>query len=773
MAEFQRPSRAEREVDGRAAGAPPLNDFDEATDVDVAVSAPSPWLYLAGLCVTLAGLYAVNYGSPDQNFTLLTVALAVCGYLASYILRVRRISVQSLQTPALVVLGLTVLAMLSSERGLGWLMPQGEESDRGRILQFMFAWLAIAHSYLLANDAAVLFACVPCMTMLALVSTRNSDPEIQNAFLAFIAGSTFMMVHENYLRTRLSQQKGRSRGGEQRFFGGQLQLTALCLVGALFLANFVAVPIRVVGQTLFDSGILNQNSTKTTQTQHISSTAQSTGEQDEIDLGGGPPGDSTAPIMLIKSPQPFNWRGKTFAVYTGTKFINFDADSQPTTIQPLDQRKLQGGRAPDQFVPSESPTFQSTTHTFELPQGSVEMAGVDPHNRETITQWVTVLATESEELYGAASISRVTGHFDLLTVASDRAVMSNPLAVQKATYGVVSNVPKTDAGLLHAASSAARDIPAEIRQTFLETRVWSRATRSWLPESKVLRDIVDAKTARLTNNYDKAQAVLDYIRETCLYTLRPKPTPAGKDVVEYFLTDQKRGYCTSFAAAMTMLARYAGIPARLASGYLSGEDQGDHTYKVLDKQKHVWAELYFPGIGWVPYDATEGAADAPDEDNKQRDKGLTFMAWFLSHGWLPPVTGLLIVGLLAYLLKTELLDRLGWTRVSGNALLDFPATNREIVHAYLTGCDLLRRRGLPRQDHQTANEYAVRIRACAADRAGEVSAIWDELTDLFMRCRYSTAVATAADVEAATEALTRLRRALASLPRGVLSGATA
>jgi hypothetical protein len=755
-----------RDGTGQGVGTASADELYEGT----APPPPSLWLYLAGLCVTLSGLYAVNFGSQDQNFTLLTVGLAVCGYLVSYVLRLRRISMQSLQTPILVILGLTLLAMLSSERGLSWLAPLGEEGDRGRILQFIFAWLAIIHSFVLANDAAVLFACVPCMTMLALVSTRNPDPEIQNAFLAFIAGSTFMMVHENYLRTRQAQLKGRSSGAGRRLFGGQLQLTALCLIGALFLANFVAVPIRSIGQTLFDAGMIPQNNNKITQVQKIINAGQSASEQNEIDLGGGPVNDTNTPIMSIKSPRPLNWRGKTFAVYTGSKFINLDAQTPSVSLRPLDENGSGSQPETNQFTSGDAPTFQSDVHAFRVPPIPIEMAGVDLANRDLVSQSVTVLANNSVQIYGAASINKISGHFDTLTESLDGTIMP-PLAVpQNASYDVASSVPKSDPQLLRSVSSAPEDIPEPIRKVYLETQVWQPATNSWQPESATLRSIVDQVTHGIPNHYDRARAIENYISSTCMYTLRQERTPVGKDVVEYFLTVEKKGYCIAFAAAMTMLARYAGIPARMASGYLSGDPQENGTLLVRDKHKHVWAELYFPRVGWVPFDATENAAVVPDDAVKGRDRTNSFLAWFFSHGWLPPVTGLMILGLFVYLVKTELLDRLHWTRIRQRTLQDFPPTNAAIITAYLAGCDLLRRRGLPRPEYQTANEYAVHIRERATDRAGAVGDIWDELTALFMQCRYGTSVATSDDVQAANEALVRLRSALSVLPRGVLAG---
>ena len=72
----------------------------------------SPWLYLAGACVTLAALYAVNFGLADSGFALLTYVLAACGYGASYVLRVRGISLRGIQVPLLTLLGFFFLLTL-------------------------------------------------------------------------------------------------------------------------------------------------------------------------------------------------------------------------------------------------------------------------------------------------------------------------------------------------------------------------------------------------------------------------------------------------------------------------------------------------------------------------------------------------------------------------------------------------------------------------------------------------------------------------------------
>ena len=67
----------------------------------------------------------------------------------------------------------------------------------------------------------------------------------------------------------------------------------------------------------------------------------------------------------------------------------------------------------------------------------------------------------------------------------------------------------------------------------------------------------------------------------------------------------KRGYCVQFATAMIMLSRAAGIPARMAVGYLPGTADGDERV-VRVSDAHAWPELWFPQLGWVRFEPTPG-----------------------------------------------------------------------------------------------------------------------------------------------------------------------
>lgn len=86
--------------------------------------------------------------------------------------------------------------------------------------------------------------------------------------------------------------------------------------------------------------------------------------------------------------------------------------------------------------------------------------------------------------------------------------------------------------------------------------------------------------------------------------------------------EARSGYCVHYASATAILARAAGIPARVSVGFLPGTDpQADGTYTVTTNDMHAWAELWFDGYGWVPFDTTPGiaaggtVASAEDDDD--------------------------------------------------------------------------------------------------------------------------------------------------------------
>jgi hypothetical protein len=84
--------------------------------------------------------------------------------------------------------------------------------------------------------------------------------------------------------------------------------------------------------------------------------------------------------------------------------------------------------------------------------------------------------------------------------------------------------------------------------------------------------------------------------------------------LEAFLFKDKKGYCQHFAGSAALMLRMLGIPVRVASGFAPGTlDNKTKEYVVTDLDAHSWIEVWFEGIGWVPFDPTPAAAPASSQ----------------------------------------------------------------------------------------------------------------------------------------------------------------
>ncbi|MCM1212049.1 MAG: transglutaminase domain-containing protein [Blautia sp.] len=168
----------------------------------------------------------------------------------------------------------------------------------------------------------------------------------------------------------------------------------------------------------------------------------------------------------------------------------------------------------------------------------------------------------------------------------------------------------------------------------------------WLEVPEENREVIAAfcEEAGLFYNGDAMATVsqlADYYQENIPYTLRPGLTPYRRDFVNYFLADNRRGYCAHFASAAVLIFRYLGIPARYVEGYAlsladiaeRGEFVEDAQYAqyydgysplgetavmsidATDANAHAWVEIYDDKQGWIVAEVTPASEETEEGES--------------------------------------------------------------------------------------------------------------------------------------------------------------
>ncbi|MDC3417473.1 DUF4129 domain-containing transglutaminase family protein [Aquibacillus salsiterrae] len=177
-------------------------------------------------------------------------------------------------------------------------------------------------------------------------------------------------------------------------------------------------------------------------------------------------------------------------------------------------------------------------------------------------------------------------------------------------YQIEYNYPSFSIDELRGASE---EDPEEIKGKYLQ-----------LPENLPSRvgELAADVIASDDNRYDKAKAMESYFSlNGYLYQTKGVAVPGrNEDYVDQFLFDTKVGYCDNFSTSMAIMLRTQGIPTRWVKGFTSGEivdgqpDVPDNltVYEIRNSNAHSWVEVYFPDIGWVPFEPTKGFSNPVD-----------------------------------------------------------------------------------------------------------------------------------------------------------------
>lgn len=102
---------------------------------------------------------------------------------------------------------------------------------------------------------------------------------------------------------------------------------------------------------------------------------------------------------------------------------------------------------------------------------------------------------------------------------------------------------------------------------------------------------------------DRLEQIRAALEQRYAYSLEYTRAP-GVDAIVDFLTIHKEGHCEYFAGALALLARRAGVAARVVAGYRVSERSPIDDYMIVrQRDAHSWVEGW-NGAVWVTADAT-------------------------------------------------------------------------------------------------------------------------------------------------------------------------
>ncbi|MHB1627481.1 MAG: transglutaminase TgpA family protein [Bacilli bacterium] len=286
---------------------------------------------------------------------------------------------------------------------------------------------------------------------------------------------------------------------------------------------------------------------------------------------GGPFKGSHKVFLRVFANQPSYYRGESLNQYTGQGWV------QPSS-------------ATARFASGNS-----------IPASLIAQMGPDAATPATaLTQRIQVVRGRYPVLFGAYQIASVTapgGHAHF-TVTPQTDTVSTGAIGPGATYTVTSNVPSPSPAVLETVhdGNLAYAFPGDLQ----------------LPQNFPARDVLLAQriTAGLHGTYNKIEAIITYLQSHERYQTSNIPyLKPGQDFVDQFLFVTHRGYCDQFSSALAVLARSINIPSRWVKGFVTVPANPNYhgpgnEYLLRGVDAHSWAEIWFAGYGWIPFEAT-------------------------------------------------------------------------------------------------------------------------------------------------------------------------
>ena len=149
-------------------------------------------------------------------------------------------------------------------------------------------------------------------------------------------------------------------------------------------------------------------------------------------------------------------------------------------------------------------------------------------------------------------------------------------------------------------------LPAFSVSELVEAEAFADDTYLQLPDDLPERIYQLAEQLETTASpFLNANQIMTFLADEIVYAsndadIDVREPPVGMDPVDWLLFEERAGGTESITRAFVVLARAAGIPARVVSGWKIAAVPGFQD--VHEDQSHQWAEIALKGVGWFTLD---------------------------------------------------------------------------------------------------------------------------------------------------------------------------
>jgi len=116
----------------------------------------------------------------------------------------------------------------------------------------------------------------------------------------------------------------------------------------------------------------------------------------------------------------------------------------------------------------------------------------------------------------------------------------------------------------------------------------------------------------------------DWTKTNINYSLETLTAEVSQDAS--WVLDNKKGVCDELTSLFVAMLRSLNIPARFVTGQ-------SYTNIIDDFGNHAWAEVYFPGYGWIPFDPTYGQLGYVDATHLKMKTSSDVKESDIFYGW--------------------------------------------------------------------------------------------------------------------------------------------